>query len=220
MTHRATRVDLRSDRFEMGGIHARALTAQVVDLLPRWNRPDLLLVHRAMCVTKASAEADAGVAVRSNADVHDPAFSRAPVVLEGVVGRGDRGSGSAFGSRVVTVDVAQRLTFDLPASLRLRRDRCSFSATALAETGSIEIDCRCSESGVMAVDETLWLPARVTEAASRLLREWRRFTASTLAKARFHAFHSTSERGPFYIHLSDERKAHKPPVTFLSIAKL
>ena len=28
------------------------------------------------------------------------------------------------------------------------------------------------------------------------------------------------ERGPFYVHLSDERRVQKPPVTFLSIKKL
>ena len=33
-------------------------------------------------------------------------------------------------------------------------------------------------------------------------------------------FSHGQERGPFYVHLSDERRAQKPPTTFLSIAKL
>ncbi len=33
-------------------------------------------------------------------------------------------------------------------------------------------------------------------------------------------FSHGTERGPFFVHFSDERKAHRPPVTFLSVAKL
>ena len=33
-------------------------------------------------------------------------------------------------------------------------------------------------------------------------------------------FSHGTERGPFYIHLSDEKRAQHPPTTFLSIAKL
>lgn len=33
-------------------------------------------------------------------------------------------------------------------------------------------------------------------------------------------FSHGQERGPFYVHLSDEKKAHRPPVTFLAVAPL
>ncbi len=33
-------------------------------------------------------------------------------------------------------------------------------------------------------------------------------------------FSHGQERGPFFLHLSDEKRAHKPPTTFLSVAKL
>jgi len=114
-------------------VHAFPHTTEMIQRHPVRDRPDLLFVHGAMGVHRATFDANLSVSLVVAMPDANPARRDPPEILNGVVAFPKRGS--ALDTVGVAALETKRLVFDPSlVPIRLRSNPCALTAAALAES--------------------------------------------------------------------------------------